>query len=61
MLERSRNMRASLDLERRRSNDTLQSCSTAIRDFYQRIDTKELSQHIKVRQLSSPLPNKTCA
>ena len=61
MLERSRNMRASLDLERRRSNDTLQSCSTAIRDFYQRIDAKELSEHIKVRLFSSPLPNEICA
>ena len=58
MLERLKNMRASLDLQRRHSNDTLQLCSAAIRGFYQRIDTKELSQHIKVRLLPSPSPNK---
>mmetsp|Transcript_39228 Transcript_39228/g.92831 ORF Transcript_39228/g.92831 Transcript_39228/m.92831 type:complete len:120 (-) Transcript_39228:192-551(-) len=49
VLERLREMRASLELERRHSADTLESCSSAIRDYYLRIDAKDLSKHIKTR------------
>ncbi|KAJ1479750.1 hypothetical protein T484DRAFT_1813161 [Baffinella frigidus] len=49
VLERLREMRASLAQERRHSVDTLESCSTAILDYYQSIDAQDLSKHIKTR------------
>jgi hypothetical protein len=49
VLQRMASTKEALKVERLRSVDTLESCSGSIRDFYKRIDPRELSKHIKSR------------
>ena len=51
--QRLRAVNDSVKAERLASAITLQACSASIRDYYQRIDAKDLSKHIKQRFIAA--------